>query len=155
MRMGYENASEILDVFPILEKYPIKNIAIHARIGKQLYKGTVDLDSFQRCLDVSKHKLYYNGDITSVEKFNSFGLTSENDILKYHVKEINKQNLSYMFEYLNGNHDFTIFIDLENVDFFQYEAAIELLMFLNSYRNKKSEYTIYIKNMNKINVINL
>jgi len=69
MRMGYENPTEILDVFPILEKYPIKNIAIHARIGKQLYKGGVDLDSFQRCLDVSKHKLYYNGDITSVAKF--------------------------------------------------------------------------------------
>ena len=49
MRMGYENPEEILDVFPILEKYPIKNIAIHARIGKQLYKGGVDLDSFERC----------------------------------------------------------------------------------------------------------
>jgi tRNA-dihydrouridine synthase B len=71
MRMGYENPFEILDVFPILEKFPIKNIAIHARIGKQLYKGGVDLDSFQRCLDVSKHKLYYNGDITSVAKFRS------------------------------------------------------------------------------------
>ena len=70
MRMGYENASEILDVFPILEQYPIKNIAIHARIGKQLYKGGVDLDSFQKCLDTSKQKIYYNGDITSVTKFN-------------------------------------------------------------------------------------
>lgn len=69
MRMGYENANEILDVFPILEQYPIKNIAIHARIGKQLYKGGVDLDSFQKCLDTSKQKLYYNGDITSVTKF--------------------------------------------------------------------------------------
>ncbi|WP_291134704.1 tRNA dihydrouridine synthase [Flavobacterium sp. UBA7663] len=69
MRMGYENASEILDVFPILEQYPIKNIAIHARIGKQLYKGGVDLDSFQKCLDTSKQKIYYNGDITSVTKF--------------------------------------------------------------------------------------
>ena len=69
MRMGYENPTEILDVLPILEKYPIKNIAIHARIGKQLYKGGMDLDSFQNCLDVSKHKLYYNGDITSVAKF--------------------------------------------------------------------------------------
>ena len=69
MRMGYENPSEILDVFPILEQYPIKNIAIHARIGKQLYKGGVDLDSFQKCLDTSKQKIYYNGDITSVEKF--------------------------------------------------------------------------------------
>jgi tRNA-dihydrouridine synthase len=69
MRMGYENASEILDVFPILEQYPIKNIAIHARIGKQLYKGGVDLDSFQNCLNHTKHKIYYNGDITSVAKF--------------------------------------------------------------------------------------
>jgi tRNA-dihydrouridine synthase len=69
MRMGYENPTEILDVFPILEQYPIKNIAIHARIGKQLYKGGVDLESFQKCLDTSKQKIYYNGDITSVEKF--------------------------------------------------------------------------------------
>ena len=69
MRMGYENSEEILHTFPILEKYPLKNIAIHARIGKQLYKGGVDLDSFQRCVDNSKHKLYYNGDITSVEKY--------------------------------------------------------------------------------------
>lgn len=70
MRMGYDNPEEILDVFPVLEKYPIKNIAIHARIGKQLYKGGVDLDSFQKCLENTKHKIYYNGDITSVAKFN-------------------------------------------------------------------------------------
>lgn len=69
MRMGYDNPTEILDVFPILEQYPIKSIAIHARIGKQLYKGGVDLDSFQKCLDASKQKIYYNGDITSVAKF--------------------------------------------------------------------------------------
>jgi tRNA-dihydrouridine synthase B len=69
MRMGYENPEEILDVFPILDKYPLKNIAIHARIGKQLYKGGVNLEAFQRCVDSTKHKLYYNGDITSVAKF--------------------------------------------------------------------------------------
>lgn len=69
MRMGYEEPSEILQVFPVLEKYPIKNVAIHARIGKQLYKGGVDLDSFQKCLDTSKHKIYYNGDITTVEGY--------------------------------------------------------------------------------------
>ncbi|SKB27802.1 tRNA dihydrouridine synthase [Maribacter arcticus] len=69
MRMGYENAEEILEVFPILDAYPLKNIAIHARIGKQLYKGGVDLESFQRCVESTKHKLYYNGDITTVAKF--------------------------------------------------------------------------------------
>ncbi len=69
MRMGYHHNEEILDVFPILEKYPLKNIAIHARIGAQLYNGGVDLDGFQRCLEACPHKLYYNGDITSVKAF--------------------------------------------------------------------------------------
>ena len=69
MRMGYEHAEEILDAFPILDKYPLKNIAIHARIGKQLYKGPVDLDAFEKCIGSTKHKLYYNGDITSVAAF--------------------------------------------------------------------------------------
>ncbi|SNR70606.1 tRNA dihydrouridine synthase [Lutibacter flavus] len=69
MRLGYENTEEILNVLPILDTYPLKNIAIHARIGKQLYKGGVHLDAFQKCIDLTKHKLYYNGDITSVAKF--------------------------------------------------------------------------------------
>ena len=69
MRMGYENAQEILHAFPILDKYPIKNIAIHARIGKQLYKGGVDLDAFEQCIKNTKHQLLYNGDITSVSSF--------------------------------------------------------------------------------------
>lgn len=71
MRLGYENSEEILDVLPVLDRYPIKNIAIHARIGKQLYKGGVNLDAFQVCLDNTIHKLYYNGDISSVAKFHA------------------------------------------------------------------------------------
>jgi tRNA-dihydrouridine synthase len=69
MRLGHESPTEILDVFPVLAKYPIKNIAIHARLGKQLYKGTVDLDSFQTALESSSQPIYYNGDITTVERF--------------------------------------------------------------------------------------
>lgn len=69
MRMGYEHPEEILDVFPVLEKYPIKNIGIHARIGAQLYKGGVNLEGFQKCIDNCSQKLYYNGDITSVAVF--------------------------------------------------------------------------------------
>lgn len=70
MRLGYENPEEILNALPILDNYPLKNIAIHARLGKQLYKGGVDLEGFQKALDTTKHLLYYNGDITSVEAFN-------------------------------------------------------------------------------------
>lgn len=69
MRMGYENTNEILETLPVLDQFPLKNIAIHARIGKQLYKGGVDLEAFEKCIDYTKHKLYYNGDITSVTGF--------------------------------------------------------------------------------------
>jgi tRNA-dihydrouridine synthase len=69
MRLGYDSTDEILDVLPILEKYAVKNVAVHARLGKQLYKGGVHLDAFQTCIDQSKVKLYYNGDITTVTKF--------------------------------------------------------------------------------------
>lgn len=69
MRMGYENSEEILSVLPVLEKYPLKNVAVHARIGKQLYKGGVDLESFQNTLDATNHKMYYNGDITTVSGY--------------------------------------------------------------------------------------
>ena len=71
MRMGYDHSREILDVFPVLSKYPIKNVGIHARIGAQLYQGGVDLEGFQRCLDHCDQQVYFNGDITSVKVFES------------------------------------------------------------------------------------
>lgn len=69
MRLGYENPDEIFKVLPVLEKYPLAYIAIHPRIGKQLYKGEVDLDSFESCMGQSRHLILYNGDITSVQSF--------------------------------------------------------------------------------------
>jgi tRNA-dihydrouridine synthase len=71
MRLGYTSSEEILRILPILNAFPLKNIAIHPRLGKQLYKGEVDLDAFQRCIDNSSHIIYYNGDITSVAGFNA------------------------------------------------------------------------------------
>jgi tRNA-dihydrouridine synthase len=67
MRLGYDTTEEILDVLPILEKYEKTCCARSTR--KQLYKGGVHLDAFQTCIDQSKVKLYYNGDITTVTKF--------------------------------------------------------------------------------------
>lgn len=69
MRLGYENPQEIFYVLPVLEKYPLANISIHPRIGKQLYKGEVDLKTFEECLALSSHNIFYNGDITSVQSF--------------------------------------------------------------------------------------
>ncbi len=69
MRLGYESPREIFQVLPVLEKHQLKNIAIHPRIGKQLYKGEVDLQTFEECTSQSSHAIFYNGDITSVQRF--------------------------------------------------------------------------------------
>ena len=69
MRLGYESPREIFHVLPVLERYRLANIIIHPRIGKQLYRGEVDLKVFEECLGQSSHKIFYNGDITSVQRF--------------------------------------------------------------------------------------
>lgn len=72
MRMGYESTEEILKLIPILNKYPITELIIHARFAKQLYKPSVDLDRFEECIEVSKTPLTYNGDLNTVEDFQRF-----------------------------------------------------------------------------------
>lgn len=69
MRMGYESTEEILKVIPVLNKYPITELIIHARFAKQLYKPSVDLNRFEECIAISKTPLTYNGDLNTVEDY--------------------------------------------------------------------------------------
>lgn len=69
MRMGYENTQSILDIFPALDHYPLEEIIVHARYGKQLYTGTCDHDRFEESIPLTRHRLVYNGDINTVEEF--------------------------------------------------------------------------------------
>lgn len=69
MRLGYDNSHEILELLPILEKHKIKNIVIHPRLGKQLYKGAADLEMFKKCIENTSHRICYNGDIDSIARF--------------------------------------------------------------------------------------
>ncbi len=67
-RLGYANKQELLRLLPRLDDYPITEIIIHGRLGKQLYRGNSDPRAFARCLEQSRHSIVYNGDINSVEK---------------------------------------------------------------------------------------
>lgn len=69
MRLGMEYPDESVKVIEILNRYPLKEIIAHARTGKQAYSGTVDLDSFERALSLSKHPVIYNGDIFTHEDY--------------------------------------------------------------------------------------
>jgi len=69
MRLGNESPEEGEQLLPLLDEFPIKHIIIHPRLGTQQYKGHVDLTAFERCLQLSKHPIIYNGDINSVATY--------------------------------------------------------------------------------------
>ncbi len=68
-RLGYEDKNELLSLLPRLNSYPLTEIIIHPRLGRQLYKGKTDRETFRLCLAVSDHFIVYNGDITTTEEF--------------------------------------------------------------------------------------
>ncbi len=65
LRLGWEQADEALALLPLLQQLPIEQIAVHARLGIQQYKGAVDMDAFERFYDACELPLFYNGDLNS------------------------------------------------------------------------------------------
>lgn len=68
-RLGYTLSSELAALLPELDRFPLKEIIIHTRLGKQLYKGNTDPDGFAICQNLSRHPLVYNGDINDLATF--------------------------------------------------------------------------------------
>lgn len=71
MRLGWEHAEECLKLAPLLNTYPLKHITLHPRLGKQQYKGNVDLTGFAAFARVCRHPLIYNGDIKNIKDIES------------------------------------------------------------------------------------
>ena len=69
-RLGYFDPKEIDAILPIFNKFPISELIIHPRIGKQLYKGEADVERFKALIPYINAPLVYNGDIVSEESFN-------------------------------------------------------------------------------------
>ena len=67
MRLGWECADEWRPLLPLLNAAPVRRIVLHPRIGKQQYKGEVDLAAFTAFYEECAHPLVYNGDLLTVE----------------------------------------------------------------------------------------
>ena len=68
-RLGFSNNDELYKLLPLIEQHPIKQLAVHARIGTQQYKGEVDIDAFKKIYDNTSIPLVYNGDICSLSDY--------------------------------------------------------------------------------------
>lgn len=66
IRLGYYSENEIDNIIPVLNDFPLKDVTIHPRIGKQVYSGRTNLDKLSEVLPSIRHKVIYNGDINSV-----------------------------------------------------------------------------------------
>lgn len=71
-RLGYEQPEEIEHLLPLFEDFGLSELVVHARIGKQMYSGEVNLVAFHKVLSKSSLNLVYNGDVFSVEGFSQF-----------------------------------------------------------------------------------
>ena len=67
MRLGLESADEGMTLLPIINEMPLAHVTLHPRLGRQQYKGTVDMEAFGRFHDGCKHLIVFNGDITEIK----------------------------------------------------------------------------------------
>lgn len=65
MRLGQESETEGLAVMPVINEMPLVHVMLHPRLGRQQYKGTADREAFQRFMNLSRHPMVYNGDLSS------------------------------------------------------------------------------------------
>ena len=63
MRLGWDQPDQWCDILPLMDILKPVNIAVHPRIGKQQYKGELDIEQFEALLAVSPWPVVYNGSL--------------------------------------------------------------------------------------------
>lgn len=71
MRLGLEEKEEWRELSGMLNSSCLKHLTVHPRIGKQMYKGEVDMDAFSEVYSSIHIPIIYNGDVTSMEQVSS------------------------------------------------------------------------------------
>lgn len=63
-RLGVESSDEILSLMPIVNRYPLAVLTVHARTATQMYEGSADLAAFGKVLAAAEVPVMFNGDAT-------------------------------------------------------------------------------------------
>lgn len=71
LRLGWDNPEECLALLPLFNELPLTHIILHPRLGKQQYKGEVDLNGFEAFYKGCNKPLLYNGDLLTLEDIQS------------------------------------------------------------------------------------
>lgn len=71
-RIGFTSPSEMENLLPVFNDYPIKELIVHPRIREDYYKGPINLDVFKDIVKESKNEVCYNGDLFTVDQIKAF-----------------------------------------------------------------------------------
>lgn len=63
MRLGQESTNEGLRALETVNRMPLCHVTLHARLGRQQYKGSPDLEAFRLFAKHCVHPMVYNGDV--------------------------------------------------------------------------------------------
>ena len=62
-RLGVDRPDELLGLMPILNEFPLRFLAVHARTARQMYGGAVDEAAFKAVRAAAKMPVVANGDL--------------------------------------------------------------------------------------------
>ena len=64
-RIGYQDTEELPALLEIYNRYPVKELTVHARTGKEMYRGTPHLDAYGYVCENTQIPLCYNGNVST------------------------------------------------------------------------------------------
>lgn len=62
-RIGIERPDELLSLMPVINEFPLRFLAVHARTARQMYGGAVDVAALEKVRAVAKMPVVVNGDL--------------------------------------------------------------------------------------------
>lgn len=70
-RIGMTSCDKMEDLISVYNRYPFSEIIVHPRLGKDAYKGTVNLEAFDEFYENLRIPVSYNGDLRTAEDVRS------------------------------------------------------------------------------------
>jgi len=69
VRLGMDAPDLLARRMELLNGFPLREVAIHARTAKQMYEGRVRLEAFAEAAALCRHPVVYNGDLRTRRDF--------------------------------------------------------------------------------------
>ena len=68
-RLGLDRPDELLGLMPIINRYPLAVLTVHARTARQMYDGATDRAAFEAVAAMATVPVMYNGDAAVTDRF--------------------------------------------------------------------------------------